>query len=68
MLLLILVRSTAFLPSLLSIITDSLNESYQRLKVLVMAYGGITPDSSSSSRPATQLTTSTSTSGKMITP
>lgn len=42
--------------------TDSLSESYQRLKVLVMAYGGITPDSSASSRPTTQLTTSTSTS------
>lgn len=43
--------------------TDSLTESYQRLKVLVMAYGGITPDSSTSSRATTQLTTTaTSTS------
>ena len=67
MLLLILVRSTVNLQSSISHVTDSLSESYQRLKVLVMAYGGISPDSSGSSRAATQLTTSTSTSSKMIT-
>ncbi|XP_065912424.1 leucine-rich repeat and guanylate kinase domain-containing protein-like isoform X2 [Dysidea avara] len=39
---------------------DSLSESYQRLKVLVMAYGGITPDSTTSSRPATQFTSTSS--------
>ena len=50
----------------ISHITDSLSESYQRLKVLVMAYGGIIPDSSASSRPTTQLTMSTSTSSEMI--
>ena len=46
---------------------DSLSEGYQRLKVLVMAYGGITPDSSASSRPGTQLTMTTSTSSKPLT-
>ena len=44
---------------------DSLSESYQRLKVLVMAYGGITPDSTTSSRPVTQFTSTSS--GKQYT-
>jgi len=44
---------------------DSLSESYQHLKVLVMAYGGITSDSTTSSRPATQFTLTSS--GKQYT-
>lgn len=43
---------------------DSLSESYQRLKGLVMAYGGITPDSITSSRPPTQFTTASSGNSK----